>query len=301
MRRGITGIFAVAMALGLAACDEGTDPRFGTVSVLLTDAPGDVVEAYVTITDIYMQGHAGDDDPPTSRVYLMEGGAETFELLSLSNDVAEVVREVQVPTGSYGQLRIVVSGACIVTEAGNVYASDGYGECGPSTGRLHMPSIQQTGIKVLMQGFQVTSGQHAVLLDFDVSQSFGRQAGNSGMWVMNPVIHGAEFHEAASLRVILTAADGALPDTVGLDEFAVLLTPEVGDPAEAWFVDVDGTYRASFPYLLAGNGPFALALVPPEGYEATFEGEVTASPASASTLDIHWVLQSLTEVEEDDD
>lgn len=304
MSRRFYGVPALllALALPMTACDEaGTAARTGSVSILLTDAPGDVVEAWVTITDIYFQGRGDDGDPPTGRVYLLENGDETHELLSLSNSVAELVRDAVVPTGSYGQLRAVISDGCIVTEAGAVYSSSAdYDLCGPRTGTLQMPSFAQSGVKVNLNGFQVTSGDHAILLDFDVSQSFGHQAGQSGNWVMKPVIHGASIQHAASVVATLSAGEVELPDTVELSDFSVTLTPAVGDTSLVAFEEVDEVFRARFLFLIADNGPFELRVNAPEGYAVEVDpaSPQSVSVASAETVQIDWVIQSFAEIED---
>ena len=68
-----------------------------------------------------------------------------------------------------------------------------------STGEFQAPSLGQSGIKVQLGGddsFVVTEDAAIVLVDFDVSQSFGHQAGNSGRWVMHPVIKGATITDS---------------------------------------------------------------------------------------------------------
>jgi hypothetical protein len=61
-----------------------------------------------------------------------------------------------------------------------------------ASGELQCPSCSQSGIKVKVpsDGMDVEEGSVAMVLDFDVAQSFGHKAGKSGKWVMHPVIHG---------------------------------------------------------------------------------------------------------------
>jgi hypothetical protein len=287
-------VLLLVLLLPLSACDTAA-PRFGSVSVLLTDEPGEVTAAWVTITDIYLQGGGGGEDPPGGRVYLLQDGDETHELLSLRNTVAEVVRDAVVPAGAYGQLRVVMSGGCIVVDGAGVYASPGYTECGTPTGSLQMPSFAQSGARVLMHGFQVTGADQTILLDFNVAKTFGHQAGQSGMWVMNPVIDGAELHLAASVIVTLSAGDVELPGGVDLDQFAAWLTPAEGDVADEAFVDDGGVVRAAFRYLIADNGPFDLELIAPEGFTATLTpgSPLQAAPGPGQTATVEWVLSSV--------
>jgi hypothetical protein len=290
---------ALAFALPMAACDTGTETRSGSLSVYLTDAPSDeVVEAWVTITDIYLQGRGGEDDPPGGRVYLLEGGDETHELLSLANTVAELVANADAPEGTFGQLRIVIPDACIVTAAGAVYASSaGYDLCGPRTGELHMPSFDKSGLKVRLNGLTVTGGDQAILLDFIVAESFGRQAGQSGRWVMTPVVAGTILEDAVGVVATLDVGELSLPEGIGLGHFSATLTPAEGDPSTVAFRAVDGGYRASFWFLIPEHGPFEVALNAPEGFAATVSpaSPQSVSPAAGETARIDWVLQSLEE------
>lgn len=293
---------AVGLMLPLAACDNAADAEFGEVTIQLTDAPGEnVVEAWVTFTDIYLQGESGEDDPAGGRVYLMEDGEETEELLSLANAATTLAAGREVPTGTYGQLRVVMSDACIRvedgTENGTVYSSDDlYTRCGAVDGHLQMPSMQQSGAKVILNGLQVTGGQQVLLLDFNVEESFGHMAGNSGMWVMTPVIHTSRIELTGGVDVTLSAGDVTLPEGFTLDQFVATIDSESDDPATAEWTDAneDGVLEAVFQFLNPDLGPFTLTLTGPDGLDWTVEpaAEQTVDPASGGTVDVDWVLQS---------
>lgn len=286
---------AAALAFSVAACDTGTETRTGTVSILLTDAPGEVVEAWVTITDIYLQGQVGEEDPQPGRVYLLEDADETHELLSLANTVEELVSGVEVPVGHYGQLRMVITGGCIRTADDAVYASSpDYELCGERTGTLKMPSYAQSGAKVVLHGLQVTAGEQAIVLDFDVSQSFGRLAGQSGMWVMTPVIHATRLESVATILTTLSAGAVTLPDGYALDQFSATLTPTEGDTSRVTFRAAGGEFRANFRFLVPEQGPFQVRLNAPDGLTVTVapESPQSVSPAAGESVDIDWVLQS---------
>lgn len=301
--RGIAAL-ALALFLPLTGCGDATDNQFGSVSVLLTDAPGDeVVEAWVTITDIYLQGSAGDEDPENGRVYLLQDAVETHELLSLAETVEELVRDQEVPTGTYGQLRIVMSDGCIVTGDGGVFSSSaGYTECGSATGSLQMPSFAQTGAKVLLNGLTVEGGQQIILLDFNVEESFGRAAGASGMWVMTPVIHASEIELTVGVEATLDTGEVSLPEGYELGQFSATLLPTGSDSSRVTFEDLDedGTYEVEFRYLVPQSGPFDVRLNAPEGLTVTTDPvspQTGLSPASGEVATVNWVLQ--TAVEED--
>ena len=295
--RGIATL-ALALTLPVAACDEG--PEFGTLSIQLTDDPSETIaEAWVTITDIYLQGGGGEEDPPGGRVYLLQDGNETHELLSLANDVETLVVGAEVPTGSYGQLRMVMSGGCIRTEDDGVYATPGYAECGLATGSLQMPSFAPLCAKVQLQGLQVTGGQHILLLDFMVEDSYGRLAGASDTWVMHPVIHGAEIQLTGGVRVTLSAGEVELPAGFELGDFSATMDPNTGDPSEVAFTDEDddGTFELSFLYLIPEDGPFQVSLNAPAGLTVEVDPATpqSVSLTSGETPTIDWVLQSAVE------
>jgi hypothetical protein len=196
------GLLLTACALVLPGCGDIAGEDTGRITVLLTDAPGDVVSAVVTIESIYIQGGTeedGDEDDEGSRLYLRTDPVTT-DLLTLRDDVATLVEGAALPEGRYGQLRFVLSGAYIEVEdeeGTSIFATAGYAEApAQPDGTLQCPSCAQSGLKInLPAGFEVTEGEEqSVLVDFDVSQSFGKQAGNSGRWVMHPTITAARVN-----------------------------------------------------------------------------------------------------------
>ena len=198
-RRGVVrGVLPLAAALvAIAACSD-TSPTgvagTGRLAVYLTDAPGDVLKAVVTIDRVYLQGENG-------RTVLREEDM-TVDLLTLADSVATLVPESAVPAGAYAELRFVVSGGYVEVEgdagATSIYASSpsyaGLPEGATVAGELQMPSFAQSGLKVQFTDTLAFGGdvQH-LLVDFDVRESFGKQAGNSGRWVMSPVLKGSQL------------------------------------------------------------------------------------------------------------
>lgn len=186
-----------AMAISSASCDDPTAVQYGKLNLLLTDAPGDVLTAMVTIDRIYLQPGEGGD---AGRIVLREDDI-TVDLLTLADATAELISGVDIPVGSYSQLRFVVSGAYLEVETATgsaIYASspdyEGLPVDAEVDGALIMPSLAQTGIKVTLPGDAIVVGEDDVVtlvVDFDVAQSFGKLAGASGNWVMHPVVTAA--------------------------------------------------------------------------------------------------------------
>jgi hypothetical protein len=302
IRNRLFTVLALALMLPLAACDS-TDAEFGEVSILLTDAPEDeIAEAWVTFTEIYLQGGSEDGpDDAAGRVYLFgDDPADLpleYELSSLAGEVASVVEGELVPTGSYGQLRIVVGDACIITEAGTVFATDGYGACGEPDGVVNLTSTGTSGWKVLLNGLHVDGDQEILLLDFLLDESFFKKPGTSNQWVLTPVIKGADVSLSGGFDITLSDPDGLLPEGRTLDEFSVTMAPEEGDEATLAFIldETLGAFLADFEFEMPGA--YTFTLVSPEGLQVTVE---PASPtvrelASGQIESIDWVITGVTE------
>lgn len=204
------------LLLAVAACESGDDglgPEEGTarLSVYLTDAPGDVAAVWVEIEEITLMG-----DERT--ISILEEPTELIELTELVGQAQEIVDDAEIPEGAYGQLRLRIEDAVLETASGDVYllGSAEHPDGLDATGTLLCPSCSQSGLKILLHGMEVTEGESALVLDFDVSQSFGHQAGNSGKWVMRPVIHSTHYpdeddgveEEGVSVEGQVALADG---------------------------------------------------------------------------------------------
>jgi uncharacterized protein DUF4382 len=191
---------ALVLAIAALAACEGQSPTGTTsFSVMLKDAPGDVQKAVVTISEVGLVGSGG--------VQVLNQTPTTVDLLTLAATATTLVQGVEVPSGSYSQLRFKITGACLAVDDGSggsaVYATTGYDAtpCGTAApGTLQAPSYAESGLKVTMAAgaLELTGPEQIVLVDFDVSQSFGHEA--SG-WVMHPVITGAELDTEAPAAV----------------------------------------------------------------------------------------------------
>lgn len=266
-------LLVLPLLVGVAACDSvggGAESASGSFRVLLTDAPGAFQSAVVTIESVSLEGEAG-------AVVLREEPV-TVDLLDLQNEVMDLVAGVDVPAGSYAELRLVISGGYVAVEeedgSTKVYASsDAYAAAQgvEASGRLQMPSYAESGLKVKLPGgsVEVEGGEQVVLLDFNVAESFGRQAGQSGGWVMRPVVRASDFRLTGTAEVALALGEGvALPsDTLSLADFSAVLQKEGGEEVRVAFTDAngDGAFEATLRYLAPGShtvgveGPAALS------------------------------------------
>ena len=261
------------LAAMLGACNDNTtgnttgQPR---VTVRLTDAAGDIKAAVVTISEVNLQGSNGK--------VVLSDNAVTTDLIDLANSTAILVDAEPVPAGTYTELRFVITGGYIEVENADgttsIYASSpNYAGLPPGAvvaGDLQMPSMGQSGLKVNFPptDLAITADQD-LLVDFNVSESFGHQAGNSGKWVMHPVITGAQFTTAATVIVTLKLNTGVtLPvppgGAVTLAAFKATLN---GETVSFTDPDADGTFEARFRFLLPGT--YALTVQSPTGIGIT--------------------------------
>jgi hypothetical protein len=265
-RNAMNAALALAMALGLGACDDPSSSDTARVQLLLTDAPGDLASAEVTISEIYFQSADG-------RISLFEGSA-THDLLDLQNGVTTELADVVIPAGSYSQLRLVVESATITSLDGNTYSTE--------DGTLACPSCAQSGFKVNMPGGSVSleGDAQVLLIDFDVAQSFGHQAGGSGRWIMHPVMHATEFETTGGISGTVALDDGvALPETCGEAEVTLAhFVPTATSTADAAIVlsgvtDTAGDF--SFPFVAPGTYTMGFAEIEFDNGEVlTFEATV---------------------------
>ncbi len=164
-----------------------------SVTVLLTDAPNDLVHAWVDIREVYLQG--GPDSG--GRTVLLDQPTGLIDVLPLASQAMTLIQSVDIPSGKYAQLRIVIGGLAIETEGGEVLATKGTDVPGglTPTGEIKCPSCDTSGFKVGLQGFDDLSllSDAVLTVDFDAAQTFVHQAGNSGKWVVKPVLKLSDF------------------------------------------------------------------------------------------------------------
>ena len=313
-RRTTLNLLAAAgLALTGAACADSStgNAADGRITVLLKDAPGDVKAAVVTISQVYMQGSSQGDEPG-SRVILRDTPITT-DLLTLANSTAELVKDGVVPAGTYGQLRFVITGGYIEIDNGNgtssIYASSpnyaGLPQGATVAGALQMPSYAQSGLKVDLPGGSVKldAEQTVVLVDFDVSRSFGKEAGASGRWVMKPVLTATDLQFTGSAKVTLTK-DAALTlptingTPVTLGQFKATLTKSGGTPTELPLTDADndGTFEAEFKFVPPGD--YSVDFVAPAGitsFTTTPAHPATVTVTSSGSVSFAAVLNGVTQ------
>lgn len=294
---------ALLVMLPLAGCSSVEPPSSGSMTMYMTDAPGTLKHAVVTISQIYLQG--GSDSASMSGRVVLRDSAFTTDLLTLADSTTALLSDVVVPGGTYAQLRFVITGGYIEVDNGDgttsIYASSpdyaGLPVGATVAGQLVMPSYSTSGLKVTLpaSALQVNGGQKIILVDFNVAQSFGRQAGGSGQWVMTPVIKGGEIEATGQANVAVSLGTGVtLPvvnaHQVTLADFSATLD---GDTEPLTDPDSDGVYTASFKYLFPGSYAVTFQNADSVAFTTTPTGPIPVTITSGGTASVVATITSV--------
>ena len=209
---GLASVLAAAL-LGLSGCgdsassDTTSSSNSGSLSVLLTDAPGDYSAVYVTIDEIRVHKAGEDsssdinstDDNETyesstdinnsdSSWLSVAEPHKTYNLLALQNGLTEELGEANISTGKYTQMRLVLgdqedNGTNILGNP-HPYAHYVVFTNGSDVSKLKVPSnvIKQNHNFVVLPDSKLT-----LTIDFDANKSI-TEAGGSGQYILKPVL-----------------------------------------------------------------------------------------------------------------
>ncbi len=276
----------LAGSLLLSACgDDSTGGDTSRLTLKLTDAPGDLAEAWVKVERVYLQGSSPADSLSGRQELATPTG--WIDLLSLTGGTTmTLVNAAPVPSATYSQLRLVVCEAYVKTKTGTVFATDGATlPAGvTATGELRTPSACQSGFKVKLPGnsLPLEGGATSMIVDFDVSQSFGREAGNSGQWVMRPVLHATFTASAGAIAGNVTLATGVtMPACGGAATNLTHFVPRALVGADSVG---SGTTEAGGAYRIASLSPntYTLGYADKVGFANGDSLTVAATPTPAS-------------------
>lgn len=283
MKIKFISLLFLSLTLVLTGCNNDSDKNkeFGRLSIQLTDAPFPhdlVAEANVTIFKIEARSkEEGFDDNNAPFLVLMEEEIQV-NLLDLTNGITNTLVDTEVPTGTYDQFRIYVTGVNIVMTDGTVYD-------------LKVPSGSSSGIKVFVEPNLIVDGGLTadLLLDFDVSKSFvakGNRKAPEGItgFNFNPVIKAANMSTAGTLSGNIATIVGEEGTRTGLEGAEVSIFME-DNLITTTFSDEDGMYTVLG--LEAGSYEVNVAL---EGYESVSATDVTIVKANRTTKDFELVV-----------
>ncbi len=291
MKKYFIILVILALAIFISGCigllttpgDDSIAPGRGRLEIYLTDAPGDYKEVNIIISKI--EGHIAVDGDEGYWEVLKEwdvGDELEVDLIELE-DVSILLASLELEPNKYTQLRLFLMGgeedAWIILEGS---------EGSTSIEFLEIPSVYQTGIK-LIHPFEIVESMITKLtIDFDAEKSVVK-TGN-GEYKLKPVIK--VISETYSVGDVST---GSVSGTVSYDENSVL-TGIVG--ASVSFTLYGGEYIFTTSTVTEQDGLFFIEHLPVGTYtlnvsaddyiEHTEDG-ITVSEG-VTTIDIDVVL-----------
>ncbi|MBR9918224.1 DUF4382 domain-containing protein [bacterium] len=194
-RNKIFGLIALLVGFGLTACSNGDGT--GTMRVSLTDAPADYAEVNIEIHQVLVKENDDDDDDLDETENMDEEELEdagwkvvfndtiTVNLLDYQNGATLDLGEVELETGRYNQVRLVLG------DENNVVLNNG------NTFQLDTPSGQTSGYKLLVQADIEEDQVYDLVIDFDASRSI--VVTGNGSYKLKPVLKTANLTASGSI------------------------------------------------------------------------------------------------------
>ena len=212
-------VLVVVASLSWAGCDsnDGNDSLDGgTLEVLLTDAPGDLAEAIVTIDRVELV-------PQSGAPFILTDDDQELDLLTLQDGTTASLARKRVPAETYTQIRLVIR------EQARIQLRDGTRQT------LQLPSGEQTGRRVTLPPVALgdPDDRASIVLDFDVQDSF-RHVGPGTQYRFQPTIRirsmfrNGEPRPVVGVEGIITSVNGS-QITVEDVSFAITSRTELGD------------------------------------------------------------------------
>lgn len=236
---------ATISMITLSGCGGGGDgARTGTLSVAITDAPGEFAEVHLSIVEIRVVP-SGDTNEPTGPGLPLIASfhpPREADILDLAY-AQELLGAATVPAGEYSQVRLVLAPNVNGEPPANYVTLLSE----PSTQiPLDTPSAQQSGLK-LVGKYAVTAGETAaIVLDFDPTRAI-LEAGDSGKYILKPT--GVRITQVDDILSTYGALVLTVEPAEAWPSALVSVVPQAGtDPLAVGTVDpTDGHFRALLP------------------------------------------------------
>lgn len=182
----LTASTLIFTIFSFTACDPSENASSsGTLEVVLTDAPAAYESVRIDIEEVLVHADSDADDDEDGWRTINNQPVE-IDLLNLTNGTTEILGEAELESGTYNQIRLVLGEDNEITVNGE-------------TVPLTTPSAQQSGLKLNIDATIESNSTYTLLLDFDASRSIV-SAGNSGMYILKPVIRTVNLAESGAIE-----------------------------------------------------------------------------------------------------
>lgn len=210
-----TVLLAVAViAMVISGCGvNSSDSSEGTLNIRLTDAPATYQAVYVDIQQVDI--NRGSEEQPQWQTINTQ--PMRLDLLKLNNGADTLLATIDLETGTYNQLRLILGD-------NNEVIVDG------ESNSLTVPSGSESGFKVNINATVNEDSPVTKVIDFDVARSVA-VTGN-GQYLLNPV-----------LKVFDPETSGSISGQLVPQGIPSLVSAIIGDQVIATtYVENDGTF-----------------------------------------------------------
>lgn len=223
------------VAFSLSSCsktdDGGGSDGTASLSIRMTDAPGNYDEVNVDIQGVEVKGPAGG-------AVSLNVNAGIYNLLDFVNGFDTLIASGGIQAGTITQIRLILGSNNSVKVNGVTYP-------------LSTPSAQQSGLKLQVNQTLSPGIDYMLLLDFDAQQSIVEQG--NGQYSLKPVI-----------RVVnATGLNGSITGNIAPPSVITALSAvDAGGLVYGTYSDTTGSFL--IPGIPAGN--YTLFVNPPAPY-----------------------------------
>lgn len=208
----LTALFLFTMGCS----DDSTSPSQGNGSIKLymTDSPASYDSVIVFIQRIEVHRSSNDS---TEGWIVIDNNLRSFDLLQLRNGTTIVVGDSVLPSGTYNQIRLVLTDGCYVVDGGIKHD-------------LTVPSGMQSGIKINHTFTIQANALYELMIDFNVELSIHITGNNN--YILRPV-----------LRCIPLSSSGSVSGQVQpIDAQAIIFTTSGSDTITT-YTDLLGYFK----------------------------------------------------------
>lgn len=216
MQRMMKKLLIVLTIIGLVSCSDD-DPQNARLQVSLVDAPADYEAVNVDVQEVNVRFNAdAESDDENGWQNISDFDAQVFDLLRLVNGEEEVLVDRELPTGTLGEIRLVLGD-------NNTLSMDG------QSFDLTIPSGSESGLKIKLNEDLLAGITYKLILDFDAARSI--VATGSGKYNLRPVIHAS-----------MEAQTGAIAGSINPVEEGVVVYAINGEDSVSTYTDTEGAF-----------------------------------------------------------
>ena len=225
-------IIALSVVFCLQSCNEDESKSIegnnSRLQLKLVDAPGDYLEVNVNIIDV--QYNSSEDDEGW-RSFESFDGPVIVDLTELIADNSLLLTDEIIEAGMLKQIRLVLGddNTLVVDE----------GEIEPGTPiDLKTPSAQQSGLKMKLNASLEPGFSYTYILDWDVQKSIVK-AGNSGQYILKPVINASAEVNSGSISGNVIDSDAVVLENVIVMAY---LSTDLENSVASSMTNIDGDF-----------------------------------------------------------